>query len=301
MIYAALRIPNQRKAASTMGAKVTLLAYTPMPEQTVAMAAKLCYSKTDIDSVRDGLTEEKAASFLDMLSSLGHQSPIEHASFTFGIEGISRACSHQLVRHRIASYSQQSQRYVDGTSFEFVTPPKIEQSEELSKLYNDALETEMTAYRKLRNGLMAANIRTLIAEDEEKYKDNEELLAVLNKTDDELIEAFRKADKKTCSAFEKTANEDARFILPNACTTKIICTFNARSLLNFFEHRCCNRAQWEIRDVAQQMLVLVKEVAPHLFAKAGPGCVWGACPEGSMSCGRAAEMRKKFAPKKDEA
>lgn len=284
-----------------MGAKVTLLAYTPMPEQTVAMAAKLCYSKTDIDSVRDGLTEEKAASFLDMLSSLGHQSPIEHASFTFGIEGISRACSHQLVRHRIASYSQQSQRYVDGTSFEFVTPPKIEQSEELSKLYNDALETEMTAYRKLRNGLMAANIRTLIAEDEEKYKDNEELLAVLNKTDDELIEAFRKADKKTCSAFEKTANEDARFILPNACTTKIICTFNARSLLNFFEHRCCNRAQWEIRDVAQQMLVLVKEVAPHLFAKAGPGCVWGACPEGSMSCGRAAEMRKKFAPKKDEA
>ena len=280
-----------------MGAKVTLLAYTPMPEQTVAMAAKLCYSKSDIGSVREGLTEEKTASFLEMLSSLGHQSPIEHASFTFGIEGISRACSHQLVRHRIASYSQQSQRYVDGTSFEFVTPPKIAQSDELSKLYSEALETEMNAYEKLRNGLMAASIRSLVTESPEKY---EKLGDIGGKTDGELIEAFRSIDKQTCSAFEKSANEDARFILPNACTTKIICTFNARSLLNFFEHRCCNRAQWEIRDVAQQMLLLVKDVAPHIFAKAGPGCVYGACPEGAMSCGRAAEMKKKFAPKKAE-
>ena len=269
-----------------MAAKVTLLAYTPMPEQTVAMAAKLCYSRSDISDVKEGLTEEKTASFLDMLSSLGHQSPIEHASFTFGIEGISRACSHQLVRHRIASYSQQSQRYVDGTSFDFVTPPMIEQSPELSKLYAEALDTEMKAYSTLRDGLMAAHIRAYI---KEKPLDIDTTLA-----DGELIEAFRAADKAKCSAIEKQSNEDARFILPNACTTKIICTFNARSLLNFFEHRCCNRAQWEIRDVAQQMLLLVKEVAPHLFAKAGPGCVWGSCPEGSMSCGRAAEMREKF-------
>ncbi len=269
-----------------MGAKVTLLAYTPMPEQTVAMAAKLCYSKSDISDVKEGLTEEKTASFLDMLSSLGHQSPIEHASFTFGIEGISRACSHQLVRHRIASYSQQSQRYVDGTSFEFVTPPVIAESPELSKLYNDALDTEMKAYEQLRNGLMAASIRKHI---KEKALDIDAALP-----DGELIEEFRKVNKAQCSAFEKQSNEDARFILPNACTTKIICTFNARSLLNFFEHRCCNRAQWEIRDVAQQMLLLVKEVAPHLFQKAGPGCVWGTCPEGRMSCGRAAEMREKF-------
>ncbi len=269
-----------------MGAKVTLLAYTPSPEQTVAMAAKLCYSKSDISAVREGLDEEKTASFLDMLSSLGHQSPIEHASFTFGIEGISRACSHQLVRHRIASYSQQSQRYVDGTSFEFVTPPKIEQSPELSKLYNAALETEMKAYEELRDGLMAANIR--------QYAEDNGLAIDTDADDKKVIESFKALDKAKCSAFEKTANEDARFILPNACTTKIICTFNARSLLNFFEHRCCNRAQWEIRDVAQQMLLLVKEVAPRLFSKAGPGCVWGNCPEGRMSCGRAAEMRKKF-------
>ena len=279
------------KGRDYMGAKVTLLAYTPMPEQTVAMAAKLCYSKTDIETVRDGLDEEKTASFLDMLSSLGHQSPIEHATFTFGIEGISRACSHQLVRHRIASYSQQSQRYVDGTSFEFVTPPKIEQSQELSKLYNDALETEMKAYEKLRNGLLAASIRTHIKENGEKFDNSDEFC---KKSDNELIKAFKELDKTRCSVFEKAANEDARFILPNACTTKIICTFNARSLLNFFDHRCCNRAQWEIRDVAQQMLLLVKDVAPHIFAKAGPGCVWGSCPEGKMTCGRAAEMRKKF-------
>lgn len=273
-----------------MSAKVTLLAYTPMPEQTVAMAAKLCYSKSDISDVREGLTEEKTAAFLDMLSSLGHQSPIEHASFTFGIEGISRACSHQLVRHRIASYSQQSQRYVDGSSFEFVTPPKIADSPELTALYNAALDTEMKAYETLRCGLVAANIREHIKSNGEKFPDE-----LLDMPDDELIEKFRSIDKKTCSAFEKQANEDARFILPNACTTKIICTFNARSLLNFFEHRCCNRAQWEIRDVAQQMLLLVKEVAPHIFSKAGPGCLYGACPEGRMSCGKAKEMREKFA------
>ena len=270
-----------------MGARVTLLAYTPSPEQTVAMAAKLCYSKSDISDVREGLTEEKTASFLDMLSSLGHQSPIEHASFTFGIEGISRACSHQLVRHRIASYSQQSQRYVDGASFEFVTPPEIEKSPELYSLYKAALDSEMQAYVTLRNGLMAASIRAYLTENGGCDTDTAS-------DDSSLIESFRESNKKLCSDFEKKANEDARFILPNACTTKIICTFNARSLLNFFEHRCCNRAQWEIRDVAMQMLKLCKETAPHIFAKSGPGCAFGNCPEGAMSCGKALEMREIF-------
>lgn len=108
-----------------MAIKVTLLTHTPNPEQTVAMAAKLCYSPSGIEDIREGLDEEKTSSFIDMLASLGHASPTEHAYFTFGIEGISRACSHQLVRHRIASYSQQSQRYVDGTRFDFVTPPLL--------------------------------------------------------------------------------------------------------------------------------------------------------------------------------
>ncbi len=274
-----------------MSAKVTLLAYTPMPEQTVAMAAKLCYSKSDIETVKEGLTEEKTASFLDMLSSLGHQSPIEHASFTFGIEGISRACSHQLVRHRIASYSQQSQRYVDGSTFEYVTPPAVEENPELLEKYNKALELQARAYVEVRDALIVQSIKKY-SEENESVKS--QLGDISEKSDSDIIISFKDIDRKRFSAFEKTANEDARFILPNACTTKIICTFNARSLLNFFEHRCCNRAQWEIRDVAQQMLVLVKEVAPHIFSKAGPGCLYGGCPEGRMSCGRAKEMREKF-------
>ena len=106
--------------------KVDLIAHTPEPEKLVATAAKLCYSSSDIDSLRKGLTEDKIESFIDMLVSIGHESVMEHVSFTFGIEGISRACSHQLVRHRIASYSQKSQRYVNENGFDFITPPDIE-------------------------------------------------------------------------------------------------------------------------------------------------------------------------------
>ncbi len=274
-----------------MSAKVTLLAYTPMPEQTVAMAAKLCYAKSDIETIKDGLTEEKTASFVEMLASMGHESPTEHVSFTFGIEGISRACSHQLVRHRIASYSQQSQRYVDGSSFEFVTPPSVAENPELAEKYNRAIELAAKAYVEIRDSLIVQSIKKLLNEDkalQDKMGDTESL------SDGEIISLFKELDKRKFSAFEKPANEDARFILPNACTTKIICTFNARSLKNFFAHRCCNRAQWEIRDVAQQMLEIVKNIAPNLFAKCGPSCLFGPCPEGKMSCGRAKEMRERY-------
>lgn len=264
-----------------MAVKVTLLTHTPMPEQTVAMAAKLCYSPSDIESLRDGLTEEKTTAFLDMLSDLGHGSPVEHASFTFGIEGISRACSHQLVRHRIASYSQQSQRYVDGNKFDFVTPPEIADCEEAYSEYKKIIDTQADAYGKIRDALIVKYIR------QNKGAD-------LSGTNDEIINAFKDEDKKTFNAYVKKANEDARFILPNACTTKIICTFNTRSLYNFFAHRCCNRAQWEIREVAQQMLLLCLEAAPTLFKKCGPSCLFGACPEGKMSCGKMKEMREKY-------
>lgn len=274
-----------------MSAKVTLLTHTPMPEQTVAMAAKLCYAKSDIDTIRDGLTEEKTASFVEMLASMGHESPIEHISFTFGIEGISRACSHQLVRHRIASYSQQSQRYVDGSTFDFVVPPAVAENPELLEKYNNAVKLEAQAYVDVRDALMVQSIKNFLKNDIE-LKNLMGDVEALN--DSEIIAKFREFDKKKCSAFEKLANEDARFILPNACTTKIICTFNARSLINFFAHRCCNRAQWEIRDVAQQMLELVKPIAPHIFKKSGPPCLYGPCPEGKMSCGRAKEMRQRY-------
>ena len=102
------------------------------------------------------------------------------------------------------------------------------------------------------------------------------------------------SEKAARSAASKLANEDARFVLPNACETKMIVTMNARSLMNFFHHRCCSRAQWEIRALADEMLKLVREVAPTLFSHAGPSCVGGVCPEGKMSCGKAAQMRKKY-------
>lgn len=264
-----------------MSIKVKLLQHTAMPEQTVAMAAKLCYSSAEIENIQEGLTKEKTESFLNMLTDLGHASPIEHASFTFGIEGISRACSHQLVRHRIASYSQQSQRYVDGNKFEYVTPPAISSCDKAKDLYDKAIDECSKAYSVIRDSLVVSYI------DEFKGEKSQG-------TDDEIISKFKEENKSKCSEFIKKANEDARFILPNACTTKVICTFNTRSLLHFLELRCCNRAQWEIREVAEKMLNEVKTVAPVLFKDAGPACVRGNCPEGKMSCGKAKEMREKY-------
>ena len=150
-----------------MAVKVTLLTHTPDPEQVVAMAAKLCYSPSGIEDIREGLTEEKTAAFIDMLAGLGHASPTEHASFTFGIEGISRACSHQLVRHRIASYSQQSQRYVDGTKFDFVTPPAIRENPKALEAYNRVLAEQAQAYSAIRDALAAGYIAEYLGEPQE--------------------------------------------------------------------------------------------------------------------------------------
>ncbi|MCQ2449043.1 MAG: FAD-dependent thymidylate synthase [Clostridia bacterium] len=245
---------------------VTLLAHTPDPEKTVASAAKLCYSSSGIATLQEGLTPEKTASFVEMLAEIGHESPIEHTSFTFGIEGVSRALLAQITRHRIASYSVKSQRYVREGSFEFVTPPEIADIPEALALYEETMAADQKAYDRLTDLLKEKHRAAFLAEGK---------------------------DEKTANRLaEKKAIEDARFVLPNACETKMVVTMNARSLLNFFRHRCCNRAQWEIRDVANQMLALVSAVAPDLFKKAGPSCLCGACPEGKMSCGKAAEMRK---------
>ena len=249
-------------------AKVTLIAHTPDPERAVAAAAKLCYSPATIDDIREGLTDESVASFVDMLATIGHESPIEHVSFTFGIEGVSRACTHQLVRHRLASYSQKSQRYVSEGGFEYIVPPEIEALPEAAELYKKAM-----------------------AEDQEYY---EKIAAILKEKHKAELLASGMDEKAASRAAEKKAIEDARFVLPNACETKIVVTMNARSLLNFFRHRCCNRAQWEIREVADEMLRLCSSVAPNLFKKAGASCVSGPCPEGKMTCGKMAEMREYF-------
>ena len=215
---------------------VTLIAHTPEPEKIIASAAKLCYSSSDIESLMNELTTEKIEVFIKKLTDLGHQSPLEHCTFTFGIEGVSRVLSHQLVRHRIASYSQKSQRYVKEERFEYITPPTIVESLADLIAYDDLMEHIQNIYDNLiQNGI---------------------------------------------------PSEDARFILPNACETKLIMTMNIRSLLHFFEERCCNRAQWEIRQMADTMLGLCKEIAPNLFRHAGASCVRGKCKEGKMSCGK---------------
>ena len=249
--------------------KVELIAHTPEPEKIVATAAKLCYSSSDISSLKEGLTPEKTRSFIEMLVSIGHESVVEHVSFTFGIEGISRACSHQLVRHRIASYSQKSQRYVNENGFEFITPPSIQEIPEAKAEFDRVIDDIQKSYEKIA-----------------------EILTEKNKA--EFIAAG--IDEKTAaSKARKLANEDARFLLPNACETKIIVTMNVRSLFNFFEHRCCNRAQWEIRAVANEMLRLCIEAAPAIFAKSGPSCVAsGKCPEGKMTCGKITEVKDYF-------
>lgn len=241
--------------------KVKLLTYTKDPEKTVAAAAKLCYSKSDISTLMDGLTDEKVANFLEKLSNLGHASPLEHASFTFGIEGVSRSFLAQISRHRIASFSVQSQRYVDMDNADHVIPKEIyDAGYSVIRLYEDSVKNSFNNYNELKEELT------------KKY----------------IAKGMKESPAK------KKAQEDARYLLPEACCTRMIITMNARELNHFFNLRCCNRASREIREVAEEMLKLVYPVSPHLFKNAGPSCVCGACPEGNMSCGKTKEMREKY-------
>lgn len=248
--------------------EVTLIAHTPNPERTVAIAAKLCYSPCSIEETKNKLDEKSTSTFIKMLAEIGHESPLEHVSFTFGIEGVSRAFLAQITRHRIASYSVQSQRYVKKENFEYVIPPEISKLPEAKEEFLKAMEEDQKHYEKLTEILSKHHCEELVS------------LGI---------------DLKTAKkAAEKKATEDARYVLPNSCFTNIICTFNARSLLNFFSHRCCQRAQWEIREVSTEMLKIVKNIAPNIFAFAGPFCVKGPCKEGKMSCGKSAVMREFF-------
>jgi thymidylate synthase (FAD) len=243
-----------------MSLKVLLVEHTPNPEVLIAKAAKLCYSSVGIEEMNESMDSEKTLKFINNLMAMGHESPVEHVSFTFAIEGVSRTLTHQLVRHRIASYSQQSQRYVKLNQFEYVIPPEIESDEYAKDIFVKAMEADQTAYDKLTAHLTA------------KYIDEGMII----------------------SAAEKKSIEDARYVFPNACETKIIVTMNVRTLLHFFKQRCCNRAQWEIRELAFQMLKLVKQVSPAIFKYGGPSCLSGACPEGKMTCGQIAVVREKY-------
>ena len=196
-------------------------------------------------------------------------------------------CSHQLVRHRLASYSQQSQRYVKLDQFEYIVPPAIAKDSYARTIFTKHMEDSQKAYDELVDTLIENKLDkkypTWIEDTEDEYtKLSSEEQLQLNQN---IRNLWAKNHKKEYSAMEKEAIEDARYVFPNACETKIVCTMNARSLLHFFNVRCCNRAQWEIRAMADEMLKECKKVAPTLFKKAGPDCTFGKCGEGSMSCG----------------
>lgn len=246
--------------------KVKLIAYTPDGAATIAKAAKLCYSPVGVEAIEEKLDEAEVARFVAMLADMGHASPMEHISFTFAIEGVSRVLTHQLVRHRLASYSQQSQRYVRLDQFEYIIPKAIEKDEAAKARFIESMEAAHKAYEDLTEQLKAVYVK-------------------------ELVESGMD-EKKAARTAEKRAIEDARYVLPNACETKIVLTMNARSLLHFFNMRLCLRAQWEIRGLALAMLKEVMNTAPALFKKAGPPCVSGPCPEGAMTCGKIQEVRR---------
>lgn len=229
--------------------RVELLSHTPEPLSLIYASFRQCYHAGFVADMWPKLLageieREKQASFVSSVLESGHDSPVEHVSFTFAVEGISRACSHQIVRHRIASYSQQSQRYVTDT-MDYVIPPAIEKIPEARARFEKFMDDVSDAYADLR---------------------------------DILVEHGR----------ETKANEDARFVLPQAAETKIVITMNCRSLLHFFNLRCCTRAQWEVRKVADAMLRECREALPAIFDTAGARCEQlGYCPESErFACGR---------------
>ena len=215
--------------------KVILLRATPDPDELVALGARLCYAKADLDALQQRVESGDQRAFVERVMQRGHLSVTEHANFTFAVEGVSRALLAQLTRHRLASFSVQSQRYVSmAEGFDYVIPPAIE------ALGEDAKQ--------------------------------------------EFIRQMETMQAWYCDWQEK---------LGGAAATRLVVTMNARELMHFFSLRCCNRAQWEIREMAWQMLALCKQAAPALFEHAGPACVSGPCPEGKSTCGKAAEVREK--------
>jgi len=215
---------------------IRLLNHTPDPERAIAAAARLCYAPTGAADLLDRMSDADVRRVLKTIITSGHTSALEHASYTFAVDGVSRAMTHQLVRHRIASFNQQSQRYVTySTEPVFVVPPSVAAQPEAAGRFEGAMQAAYACYRELLDAGVPA--------------------------------------------------EDARYVLPNAMESKIVITMNIRELLHFFGLRCCKRAQWEIRSLAEGMLALAAPTAPYILMDAGASCRRGPCREGAMTCG----------------
>lgn len=225
---------------------VALLYHTPDPERNIAVAGRVCCTELKAVDLAREMTDEEVRRILKILITSGHFAALEHATYTFGISGVSRALTHQLVRHRLASYNQQSQRYVTyGGSMEVVVPEAIAADPKAAAIFDRAMAGAYKCYQ-------------------------------------DLLEMGVPA-------------EDARYVLPNAKTSEIVVTMNVRELLHFFELRCCKRAQWEIREMADRMLEAVSPTASYIFVDAGPSCRRGPCKEGQLTCGMPFER----APRRD--
>lgn len=280
--------------------KLELIGSTQNPDEVIALAGKLCYSKVGVDDLKDKLTQEDIEKFLTMLMNIGHESPLEHASFTFALEGVSRALTHQLVRHRIASFSQQSQRYVKLDQFEYIIPPKINRNKKAREMYISTMEADQLAYDYIYDELLIDEAKwhpiygeyLIYAREtlKEEYKEvivGDIDIRILHEYDklETLDQFWMRKNKQQYLKVQKTIIEDCRYVFPNSCETKIILTMNLRSVINFVSHRKCRRAQWEIRQVAEEMEKIISEKYPILAKGLGAPCQFGSCPEGKMSCG----------------
>lgn len=239
---------------------VNVYTHTQDCERVIAHGALMCYSDLNYEERVEKLMNEDPNKWVNMIMDLGHYSVLEHASITFSIDGISRAATHQLVRHRIASPSQRSQRYVFEGDFEFYTPKEIECDKELDEVYFNTMSTITGAYQYLMNNVVCATCKD--------GKADESGFCEIN----------------SCPhGKKKRAQELARYVLPNACESSILETFNFSSLINLFSQRMCMRADDEIRDIAHDMYKLAVEICPTVFSKVGPKCKnLLYCPENKM-------------------
>lgn len=227
---------------------IRLLELTKDPLSIIYTACRQCYSAESARNIfkKNPQSRKKQGEFIRKIVESGHESPLEHVKFTFAVEGVSRALTHQLVRHRIASFSQQSQRYVKAANFNYIIPASIGRDKILLAEFTKVMDKIQLAYNRMSKRF------------EQKGKSGEKV------------------------------NQDIRFVLPQAIETKIVVTMNCRELLHFFRQRCCSRAQWEIRELAGQMLKISKIHLPEIFSRAGSKCInLGYCPEGErFSCGK---------------
>ncbi|MCL1795519.1 MAG: FAD-dependent thymidylate synthase [Clostridia bacterium] len=229
--------------------EVELIRHTAQAEQLAALGARLCYSNASLEDLQDRVEKSEQDAFIRKLIQTGHHSVLEHISFTYAVQGVSRVLLAQLTRHRIASYSVQSQRYVSKRdAYAYVLPPSIRE------LGENAVQEYEKQMRTMHGWYVAWQQKL---------------------------------------GYGEQSNQDARFVLPGASETRLVLTMNARELLHFFRLRVCRRSQWEIRALSEKMLQLSSEVAPAVFATAGPPCVTGDCPEGERGCGQWEAVRQR--------